>query len=84
MQDYLQKAMPDVPLHVLREQMEIDENQGSELSDDQEEIYENLEADGDEHSSNSGDGAPDFCGENNVTFQSKSDENNDIVPLINS
>ena len=83
MQDYLQKAMPDVLLLALREQRELDENQDSELNDYQEDIYENLEADGDEHSSNGEDGVAEFFGENNVTFQSKNNENNDIVPLIN-
>ena len=89
MKGYLQNAMPDVPLHELREQREIHENQEIEPpGDEQEQIDENNEVDGDEYSDNDQDidedGAARFYEENNVTFQFKTDESNDIVSLISS
>ena len=88
MKGYLQNAMPDVPLHELREQREIHENQEIEpTGDEQTQIDENNEVDEDEYSDNDQhideDGATGFYEENNVTFQFKTDESDDIVPLIN-
>ena len=39
----LQKAMPDVPLHELREQREMHENQEIEPDDEQEQMHDNQE-----------------------------------------
>ena len=39
----LHEAMPDVPLHELREQREIHENQEIESNDDQEQMHNNPE-----------------------------------------
>ena len=87
MKGYLKNAMPDVSLHELREQREIHENQEIESYDEQEQIDENKVIDEDEYSDNDQDidedGATGFYEENNVTFQFKTDESNDIVPLIN-
>ena len=103
MKGHLQEAMPDVPLHELREQREIHGNHEIESNDEQEERYENPEiepgdeqeqieenneVDEDEYSDNDQDidedGAARFYEENNATIQFKTDESNDIVPLINS
>ena len=72
MKGYLQNAMPDVPLHELREQREIHDNQEIEPDDEQEQIEENKEVDEDEYSDKDqdidDDGAARFYEENNVTF----------------
>ena len=80
MKEQLQKAMPDVPLQVLREQREVHENQDLESADEQEQAGKNQDVElngednrsGNDHDTNGAGAAADieaqYDEENDVTF----------------
>ena len=81
----LQEAMPDVPLQVLRERREIQENEGAESDDEERQIHESqgpefndeLENDGDTNEAGAAAGIEvQYDEENDVTFQSNITETN--------